>query len=170
YDPATLTVAGARFRDLDKYGKPKASLANTVIAIRALGIGVSHDLFHNRIIVTYNGESKTITEGLLTDATISAVRSLINNTYRIDCNDYTLAGIKEVARDNAFDPVLDMLDDCQAQWDGTKRLDTWVIDYLDCEDTPLNRAIGRLWLIAACRRARRATGIKGVKFDQIIGR
>ena len=39
----------------------------------------------------------------------------------------------------------------------------WVIDYLGCEDTPLNRAIGWLMLIASVRRARSP----GCKFDQI---
>ena len=60
------------FRDFQK-NKPCASLANAVIAIRALGIKVSHDLFHHRINVTYNGDSKTIQEGLLTDDTASAI-------------------------------------------------------------------------------------------------
>jgi predicted P-loop ATPase len=74
-----------------------------------------------------------------------------------------LAAIKEVARDNAFDPVLDLLDDCQAKWDGVKRIDTWTTVYLGCTDTPLHRAIGWLTLVAACRRAR----VPGCKFDQI---
>src|SRR5262249_42139265 len=56
-----------------------------------------------------------------------------------------------------------MLNECQSNWDGKKRIDTWVIIYLDCKDTPLNRAIGRLVLIAACRRARQP----GCKFDNI---
>src|SRR5262249_30341088 len=94
----------------------------------------------------------------------SAIRSLINNTYRLDCGDLnTFAAIREIAWGNAYDPVLDMLNECQSKWDGTKRLDTWVTKYLDCEDTPLNRAIGRLVLIAACRRARQP----GCKFDNI---
>ena len=98
-----------------------------MIAIRALGIEASYDLFHHRIKVTYNGEAQTIREGLLTDDTVSAARSLINNTYRIDCGDAnTLAAIKEIASENAYDPVLDMLDECQGKWDGLKRLDTWV--------------------------------------------
>ena len=164
HSPEELATAGVKFRDLDKYRHPKPSLANAVIAIRALGVLVSQDLFHNRIFVSYNGDSKTIREGLLTDDTISAVRSLINNTYKIDCGDnLTLAAIKEVARDNAFDPVLDMLAEFQTQWDGTKRLATWTTVYLGCENTPLNRAIGMLTLIAACRRAR----YPGCKFDQI---
>ena len=131
---------------------------------KALGIGVRYDLFHHRIKVTYNGDSRTIQEGMLTDDTVSATRSLINNTYRIDCGDaHTLAAIREIALENAYDPVLDMLEECQGKWDGVKRLDTWVIEYLGCEDTPLNRAIGRIVLIAACRRAREP----GCKFDTI---
>ena len=100
-----------KFRDVDKSGKPKPTLANAVIAIRALAIEARLDLFHNRTTVSYRGNSKTISEGLLTDRTVSAVRSLINNTYWIDCGDpNTLAAINEIARDNAFDPVLDLLD------------------------------------------------------------
>jgi predicted P-loop ATPase len=165
HNPTRAVMAGGvQFRDYGQHGEPKPSLANAVIAARALGIGARYDLFHHRIKVTYNGSSKTIQEGLLTDDTVSATRSLINNTYRIDCGDAnTLAAIKEIAMDNAYDPVLDLLDDCQGKWDGVKRLDTWVIDYLGCKDTPLNRAIGRVVLIAPCRRAR----VPGCKFDNI---
>jgi predicted P-loop ATPase len=159
--PGTVAV---KFRDLDKWGRPKATLANAVIAIQSLGIVARLDLFHNRTTVSYNGTSKTIREGLLTDQTVSAVRSLINNTYRIDCGDpNTFAAINEIARDNAYDPVLDLLNHCQGKWDGVPRLDTWAIDYLGCEDTPLNRAIGQGVLVAACRRAR----VPGCKFDFI---
>jgi predicted P-loop ATPase len=160
----SVAVSDVKFRDYHRYGKPKQSLANAVIAARALGIEARYDLFHRRIKITYKGESRTIQEGLLTDDTVSAVRSLINNTFGIDCGDSnTFAAIKEIAQDNAYDPALDMLDDCKGNWDGVKRIDTWVIDYLGCQDTPLNRAIGRLVLIAACRSARHP----GYKFDNI---
>jgi predicted P-loop ATPase len=55
------------------------------------------------------------------------------------------------------------LAECQGKWDSKKRIDTWVIDYLGCDDTPLNRAIGRLMLLASVRRVR----VPGCKFDQI---
>src|SRR5260221_10658419 len=162
--PNQATSAVAKFRDLDRGGHLKPTLANAVIAMRALGIQAKYDLFRNRATVSYAGKSKTIREGSLTDHVASAVRSLINNTFQIDCGDpNTFAAINEIARDNAFDPVLDLLDVCQGKWDGVKRLDTWVIDYLGCEDTPLNRAIGRSVLIAGCRRAR----FPGCKFDFI---
>ena len=111
-----------RWRDLPRLhesGKPQPSLANAVIAIKALGIKARFDLFHHRTNVTYKGDVSTIHEGLLTDHTVSAIRSLINNTYRIDCGDpNTLAAIQEIAWANAYDPVLNMLDDCQSKWDG----------------------------------------------------
>jgi predicted P-loop ATPase len=39
------------------------------------------------------------------------------------------------------------------KWDGTKRLDTWLIDYLGTKDTEYTRAVGRKWLISAVARA-----------------
>jgi predicted P-loop ATPase len=160
-----VPIVQVRFRDFTRSGNPRTSLANAVIALRALDIQVTNDLFHHRINIIYKGSAHTIREGLLTDDTVSAARSLINNTYGIDCGDRnTLAAIKEIAFDNQYDPVLDMLAECEDKWDGVRRLDTWTIDYLGCEDTPLNRAIGAKALIAACRRAR----VPGCKFDNII--
>jgi hypothetical protein len=151
------------FRDLIR-GKPRPSLFNAVAAINALSIEARQDLFHHRIIVKHKGDAPTIPEGVFTDDTIGAIRSLINNKYRIDCGDAnTLAAIKEIARNHSVDPVRDYLDECQSKWDGKKRIDTWVIDYMGVEDTPLHRAIGRIMLIASVRRAR----VPGCKFDQI---
>ena len=160
---AVVVPGTPAFRDLTR-GKARASLANAVIAIKALGIEIRQDLFHHRIIVKHQGDTSTIQDGPLTDDTVGAIRSLINNTYQIDCGvDHTLAAVKEIARENAFNPMLDYLAKCQGEWDGKNRNDTWVINYLGAEDTPLNRAMGSLMLIASVRRAR----VPGCKFDQI---
>jgi predicted P-loop ATPase len=99
------------------------------------------DLFRHKLIVEHNGTVATVREGFVNDHTVDAVRSLINNAYRIDCGkEHTRDALKEIACDHAFDPVLDYLAECQGKWDGKKRIDTWVIDYLGAEDTPLNRA------------------------------
>ena len=55
HGPNLVGTSDVRFRDWYKGGMPKPSLANAVIAIRALGIDVRQDLFHHRINVTYNG-------------------------------------------------------------------------------------------------------------------
>jgi predicted P-loop ATPase len=152
------------FRDFTAKGKPCPSLANAVIAINTLGVEIRQDMFHNRTIVKHNGAVAPVQEGFLTDDTVGAIRSLINNPYRLDCGrDNTFDAIKEIARDHAFDPVLDYLAECQGKWDSKERIDRWVTEYLGCEDTPLNRAIGRLMLIASVRRVRDA----GCKFDPI---
>ena len=67
-----------------------------------------------------------------------------------------------LAATSPFNPVNEYLD--ELEWDGTKRLDTWLIDYLGAENVPLNREIGRLVMIAAVRRARKP----GTKFDQVL--
>jgi hypothetical protein len=51
----------------------------------------------------------------------------------------------------AYHPVRDYL--AGLWWDGEERLNTWLIDYLGADDTPLNRAFGRKILCAAVRRA-----------------
>ena len=113
-----------KFRDFTTKGKPRPSLANAVIAIKALGIEIRQDLFHHRTVVKHNGAISTVQEGILTDDTVGAIRSLINNTYQLDCGrDHTYDAIKEIARDHAFDPVLDYLAEGQGKWDGQNRID-----------------------------------------------
>jgi predicted P-loop ATPase len=57
--------------------------------------------------------------------------------------------------------VLDYLD--SLVWDGTPRLDRWLIDCAGAEDSPYVRFVSRLILIAAVRRAR----VPGCTFDQL---
>lgn len=38
------------------------------------------------------------------------------------------------------------------RWDGTPRLDTWLIDFMGTKDSPYTRAVGRKWLISAVAR------------------
>jgi predicted P-loop ATPase len=67
-----------------------------------------------------------------------------------------------LARMASFNPVVEYLD--TLAWDGTKRLDRWLIAYLGAEDTQFNRHVGRLVLLAAVRRAKHP----GAKFDQVL--
>jgi predicted P-loop ATPase len=58
--------------------------------------------------------------------------------------------VEVVARDRLFHPVRDHLD--ALIWDGTPRLDTWLVRYLGAEETPYHRAIGPRWMISAVAR------------------
>src|ERR1019366_1517986 len=161
-------VVTVKWRDIrDKHGNPAASLANAVIGIKALGIGIRLDLFHHVVLVDYQGgvtEIKNLV-GELTDDTLGAIRSLINNQFGFDVGDANvLAAVKEVARDHAFDPVLNYLAEVQGKWDGVKRIETWLTTYCGAPDTPFVRAIGRKHLVASARRARQP----GCKYDDIL--
>lgn len=50
------------------------------------------------------------------------------------------------------------------EWDGVPRIDTLFIDYIGAEDTPLNRAMTRKWLVAAVKRVYEP----GCKFDYCL--
>jgi predicted P-loop ATPase len=60
--------------------------------------------------------------------------------------------VQAAARSNLFHPVREYLD--ALVWDGTPRLDTWLITYFHAEDTAYVRAIGPRFLISAVARIR----------------
>jgi hypothetical protein len=74
----------------------------------------------------------------------------------------TKDAIVRVAYMNKYHPVREMLR--SLVWDGVRRLDTWLIDYAGAEDTPLNRAVSRKWLIALVARPLRP----GCKVDTML--
>lgn len=150
------------FPDRTEEGHPKATYTNAIVAVEALGIACEHDLFHNRMLVA--GEPLAQWNNIeLTDNIVMVIRSLIRHRYGFDPNKQnTSDACQFLCLKNQFDPVLDYLD--ELQWDGTPRLNTWLTRYLGAADTEFNRAVSRLSLIAAVRRARHP----GTKFDQIV--
>lgn len=140
---------------------PKASCANARVAILALGIDCSHDLFHGKFLV--GGHAVEQWSGELSDHACQMLRVLVQKTFDFDPGRENMHdAVVQLCLQSPFDPVLDYLDGLS--WDGKRRLDSWLIDYLGAEKTELNRVIGRLALVAAVRRARQP----GCKFDQII--
>jgi predicted P-loop ATPase len=146
---------------VDKHGlHPKKTYRNAREAIKALGITCAYDEFHDRHLV--GGEPIQQWAGELSDAATTVLRQMIVENFGFDpgkenINDAATA----LCLENRFNPILDYLD--ALKWDGVPRLETWQTTYLGAEDTPLNRAIGRLTLVAAVRRVRKP----GCKFDQI---
>lgn len=148
-------------KGLDGQFVPKASCANARVAILAMRIDCRYDLFHGRKLV--GGQAVEQWAGELSDHACQILRVLIQKHFGFDPGRENVHDAAvQLCLQNPFDPVLDYLD--SLTWDGKKRLDRWLVDYLGAEDTELNRVIGRLVLVAAIRRARQP----GCKFDQII--
>jgi predicted P-loop ATPase len=155
-----------RWRGIHKDGSPVASMHNAMMAITSAGVECAHDLFHSKVLIGYHGEAVELQRvvGEITDSAVIALRKVLGDQFRTDFgNNAVRDAIVCLADQHRFDPVCDMLDQAQAAWDGTARLDTMVSEYANCANTPLNRAIMRKTMIAAVRRARRP----GCKFDNI---
>jgi len=68
-----------------------------------------------------------------------------------------------LCNEHQFNPVVEMLADAEANWDGVARLDRMAVAHFNADDTELNRACVRKTMIAAVARARDP----GCKFDTI---
>lgn len=147
--------------DTFKSGAPKPSMRNARAALRRLGLSFAYDMFRHRKVV----EGHVIEEfaGEITDDACMMLRGLITDKFGFDPGtQHVQDAIMLMCIEEPEHPVREMLD--SLEWDGVARLDTWLSRYLGAADTPLNRMIGILMLIAAVRRVR----VPGVKFDQII--
>jgi hypothetical protein len=137
------------------------SYRNAATALTVLGLKCSHDVFHDRKIV--EGD---ITENLGPQLSDAICRALREKMIAVFGPDFGLTNIQQAAERaceaTRFDPVVDYI--TKLRWDGVLRLDDWAIKYLGCEDTPLNRSIGRKMLIALIRRAQKP----GCKFDYVV--
>lgn len=132
---------------------------NIKLAISKLGI----TLFYNEF------STQTEIKGLpnfgleLTDAGVICLRFLIDERFHfLPEKQMTDDVITDLAYLNRYHPVRDYLKGLS--WDKTPRIDKWLVTYGGAEDNEFNRAIGRLFLIAAVRRVRKP----GCKFDTVI--
>ncbi|MCK1488725.1 hypothetical protein IVB25_40130 [Bradyrhizobium sp. 193] len=157
------------WREQREDGSPLPSLHNARLAITALGIECSYDMFHNKLLFGFKDDTtRHALEqflGEVTDNGIIALRRMMSDTFGVDFHDkYTRDAIISLAIDHCFDPVVDMLAQAEAGWDGVERLDHMATEFFNADDTPLNRAFVRKTMIAAVARAR----VPGIKKDEIL--
>jgi len=147
--------------DCDRNGNPRSTMRNTVIALQRLELGFSQDLFRHRKIVS--GLAMEEQQGEISDDACALLRALIIEAFNFDPKAENVRdAVTQLCLEHSFHPIRQMLD--SLDWDGVPRVDDWLVIYMGADDTPLNRAIGRIMLVAAVRRVREP----GVKFDTII--
>lgn len=105
---------------------------------------------------------KYIGRGLDDHDYISAKMSLARRFKFEPTTNLTFEAVDYEAKQNSFHPIRDWLK--ELVWDGTPRVDTWLIDYLGAKPNDLNRAIGRKVLCAAIHRVM----YPGCKFDHVV--
>lgn len=85
----------------------------------------------------------------------------LQRTLCVEFSPQTVAqAVENLARDHRFHPVRDALNALPA-WDGQRRNERWLSDYLGVEDTPYVRLVGRFFLIGMMKRVFEP----GCKFD-----
>ncbi len=145
---------------LDSNGLPsKSSQHNIRLALRRLGVHVSHDVFQDRLLI----EGLPECGPLLDDRAMERLWLTIDEKYRFrPVKDFFWTVVGDEARRHGFHPVVDHL--AGLYWDGIPRIDKWLSTYGGAESTPYTDAVGALMLIAAVRRVREP----GCKFDEMV--
>lgn len=158
---AGIAAVSNGWPDSDRSGLPRPTMRNTAIALRRLGFRFSHDLFRHRKIV--NGSLLNEHAGEISDDACALLRAFVIEEFNFDPRPENVRdAVTQLCLEHTFHPIRQMLD--ALTWDGAPRVDSWLTAYMGAENTPLNRAIGRIMLIAAVRRVREP----GVKFDTIV--
>jgi predicted P-loop ATPase len=135
--------------------------ANTRLALFKMGVTLHYNEFSGQIEL--RGMPSAQLDGDMSDHRAVRLRLLIQERFGFRPSQDAFQDIlSDEAHQHSYHPVRDYIDGLR--WDGTARIDTWIIDHGGAENTEFNRAVGRLWLIAGVRRIR----CPGVKFDTII--
>lgn len=98
----------------------------------------------------------------LRNSDMACLRNYLDKEYGITGKEKIQDGFEAEIMRNSFNPVLDTIH--AETWDGVPRVETLFIDWLGAEDTVLNRAMTRKWLVAAVARALKP----GCKFDYML--
>ncbi len=104
-----------------------------------------------------------LTHGDWTDVDTTRTQHWLADAYALDLGaESTLSAVMVAARARPFHPLRSWLDGLR--WDGHKRVPTWLVDVMGCDDTAYVRAVGQAWAISAIARAYNP----GCKVDTVL--
>ena len=96
------------------------------------------------------------------DSDDASLRYYLERFYGISSKDKIFDAVNVVAQKASFHPVRDYLDGCT--WDGVKRVETLLVDYMGADDTEYTRTVTRKVFAAAVTRIYNP----GCKFDHML--
>ncbi|MEP0943833.1 MAG: virulence-associated E family protein [Rhizobiaceae bacterium] len=147
--------------DRGRNGQPSSTLPNALVGLLRLGLEFENDEFHHRKKIAGRAIQQHL--GELTDDGCAMLRKIFYDEFKFDPGKSNILDATQIlCVENGFHPIRGYL--AGLEWDGQPRLDTLLIDYFSAEDTPLNRAIAKIMMVAAVRRVRSP----GCKFDTMV--
>ena len=164
------TPAAAMGLKLGKFDRPLPILRNVMVVLEADehwgGGSFKYNKLKNHVEVHWLPEDFPQREGLprqLRDSDLGEIVAWLSERYDLHASTGTVQeAIQTLARRYAYHPVHDYLG--VLKWDGSPRLDTWLIRLAHCDDTPYTRAVGSKFLIGAVAR----TLDPGCKMDYVL--
>jgi hypothetical protein len=132
--------------------------ANIRLALHKLGVQVRHNVFADRLYCSGMGLGPELGDAEMESLLLEAEERFALHVGK----ERWFMVVAKTARANGFHPVRDYLD--SLTWDETPRVDAWLSRYLGADDSEYTRAVGRIVLVAACRRVRQP----GCKFDEMM--
>lgn len=152
--------------DVDKNGIAKSTIDNVVLILENdpyLRGKLAMNIFTHREVLRGSVPWRKIrmVENMV-DSDDAGLRHYLEYTYDISSAPKIKDGLDIVVKRNAFNPVLEYLEG--VRWDGVKRVDTLLIDFLNCPDEKYVREVTRKTLVAGVRRIYEP----GCKFDNVL--
>ena len=155
-----------------KTGEIVASIDNIVLILlndtKLKGV-LAYNEFTSRRVMKRSTEWRSITKreqelngSMWRDNDDSYIRWYLETVYNIVSKDKVRDAMNIAASKNSFNPVTSYLDSCV--WDGVKRAETLLIDYMGAEDSDYVKVVTKTWLTGAVARAYHP----GVKFDNVL--
>jgi len=150
--------------ELDRQGRVKDTLDNLVLAIRNDENleSIAFNLHRDGIDTGESLPWKQIKPGW-NDSDFASLKVYLNRRYGIYTPAKTKDALLAVASERAYHPVKQYLDNLP-EWDGTKRMDMLLTDYLGAENSEYTRSVIRKTLTAAVARIYQP----GTKFDSVL--
>lgn len=140
---------------VSKNGEPAPLLAN---AITILGHAtewkgsIGWNDFHRRIeCIKQATDERQVAHGLWTDAHDAAATEWIQQAGVHVPMSTVRQAVATVAQKHAYNPLTEWLN--TLEWDGTPRIDTWLLNICHADDNDYVRAVGAKFLIGAIARA-----------------
>lgn len=152
--------------ELDKNGGISESLTNFVTILR-------YDQRLHEIVYNEHSCGISIRDAELlpwdqlkpgwSDADLASLTAYLDRVYHIFSPSKLKNALLTITAERSFHPIKEYLEGLPA-WDGKKRLETLLIDYLGAEDSSYVRAVTRKTLVAAVARVYEP----GIKFDTVL--
>ena len=157
-----------KFKKKDKEGLPLSTVDNIVIILENdvrlkgriyMNVFEQREAFNSRMPWHKPGYPAN---SFITDQDIANLQHYLERLYNISSVPKIEAALKVILSRNQVHPIKDYLSGLV--WDGTKRVETLLVEYLGVADSPYTRAITRKVLAAAVARIYNP----GCKFDYVL--